>query len=311
MGRVSHLHRTVIAFSTAESIVASFIPQALCFINAVIVEVESAQNRLSGFATQKLANSFPANKRKCKKRICMRIWRMGLLRKVTLSIMALVLLPIVGVCAWLFIYTGDLPDFDHLSQFAPSAQSVVLDSCLSGPSNAVTFDEIGKPLRDALAAAEPARPFPAASLPDRIAVTLLCDRREGEGKRHVNEFRLRWHIRRRFSEKQLFTVYANRAYFGPGATGVEAASQQIFHKATDTLSTEEAAMIAGLLRAPAYYSPYKHPERALERRNRVLENMAAQGSLSVAEAARAEATPLGVVGHLSEKEKSLLPHMPD
>jgi len=109
----------------------------------------------------------------------------------------------------------------------------------------------------------------------------------------------------------LFTVYANRAYFGPGATGVEAASQQFFQKAPDILSAEEAAMIAGLLRAPAYYSPFKHPERALERRNKVLEGMAAQGNLSAVEAARAEATPLGVVGHLSEKEKSLLPHIPD
>ena len=164
MGRVSHLHWTVIAFSTVESIAASFMPQALCLINAVIVEVESAQNHLSGFAVQELANSFPANKRKSKKRLCMRIWRMGLLRKISLSVAALVLLPIIGVCGWLFIYTGDLPDFDHLSQFAPSAQSVVPDSCLAGPSTVVTFGEIGTPLRDALATAELAQPFPSASV---------------------------------------------------------------------------------------------------------------------------------------------------
>jgi membrane carboxypeptidase/penicillin-binding protein len=225
---------------------------------------------------------------------------MGLLRKVSLSVAALVLLPIVGVCGWLFIYTGDLPDFDHLSQFAPSAQSVVLDSCLAGPSTVVTFDGIGKPLRDALATAEPARPFPAASLPDRIAVTLLC-KRESELKRLLNEFRLRGHIRMHFSERQLFTIYANRAYFGPGAIGVENASRQFFHKNADALSAEEAALIAGLIRAPGFYSPYKYPERALERRNKVLEGMAAQGKLSAVEAARAEATPLGVVAHMLEK----------
>jgi penicillin-binding protein 1A len=232
---------------------------------------------------------------------------MGLLRKISFSIAALVLLLVGGVCGWLFVYTGDLPDFDHLSQFAPSAQSVVSDSCLAGPSTVVPFDGTGKPLRDALAAAEPTRFLPAASWPDRIADTLLCNRREGEGKRHLPEFRLSWHIRRRFSERQLITVYANRAYFGPGGTGIEAASRQFFHKAPDTLSAEEAAMIAGLFRAPAIYSPYKHPERALERRNKVLESMAAQGNLSAVEAVRAEATPLGVVGHLSEKGKSLLP----
>ncbi len=88
------------------------------------------------------------------------------LHKIVVSMAVLVLLPIVGVCGWLFVYTGDLPDFDHLSQFAPTAQSLVSDPCLDGPSTVVTFDGIGKPLRDALATAEPARPLPAASLPD-------------------------------------------------------------------------------------------------------------------------------------------------
>jgi hypothetical protein len=159
---------------------------------------------------------------------------MGLLRKISLSIAALVLLPIVGICGWLFFFTGDLPDFDHLSQFAPSGQAVVLDYWLAGPSTVVTFNGIGKPLRDALTTAEPTRQFPAASLPDRIAVTLLC-KREGEGKRHLNEFRLSWHIRMHFSEQQLFTIYANRAYFGPGANGVENASRQFFDKDADAL----------------------------------------------------------------------------
>jgi membrane carboxypeptidase/penicillin-binding protein len=225
---------------------------------------------------------------------------MGLLRKISFSVAALVLLPIIGVCGWLFIYTGDLPDFDHLSQFAPSAQSVVSDSCLAGPSTVVTFGGIGTPLRNALATAELARPFPAASLPDQIAVTLLC-RRQGEGKRHIDEFRLSWHIRMHFSEQQLFTIYANRAYFGPGAIGVENASKQFFHKDADALSAEEAALIAGLIRAPGSYSPYKYPERALERRNKVLEGMAAQGRLSAVEAARAEATPLGIAARMPEK----------
>jgi penicillin-binding protein 1A len=155
-------------------------------------------------------------------------------------------------------------------------------------------------LRNALATAELAQPLPAASLPDRIAVTLLCIR-ETEGKRLLNEFRLRWHIRKHFSEQQLFTIYANRAYFGSGAVGVENASRHFFRKSANALSTEEAALIAGLIRAPATHSPYKYPERALERRNKVLEGIVAQGKLSAAEAARAEATPLGVVAHMPEK----------
>lgn len=221
---------------------------------------------------------------------------MGLVYKILLSIAALVLIAVAGVCGWLFVYKKDLPDTEYLSQFAPGVQTLVPDSCLASTSMAVPFDRIGKPLQDALATAEP-----HVALSDQIARTLMCNRHETAGRYAFDTLRLSWHIRRRFSEQQLFTIYANRAYFGPGATGVEAASQQFFHKASDTLSTEEAAMIAGLLRAPGSYSPYKYPERALERRNKVLASMAAQGKLSAVEAARAERTPLGVVARLSEK----------
>jgi hypothetical protein len=214
---------------------------------------------------------------------------MGLAYKILLSIAVLVLIAVAGVCGWLFVYTKDLPDTEHLSRFAPGVQTLVPDSCLASTSMAVPFDRIGKPLQDALAIAEPHE-----SLPDQIARTLMCNRHERAGRYALNTFRLSGHIRRRFSEQQLFTIYANRAYFGPGATGVEGASRQFFHKDPDTLSTEEAALIAGLLRAPDSFSPYQHPDKALQRRNKVLETMVAQGKLSAGEAARAEAAPLGV-----------------
>jgi hypothetical protein len=168
-----------------------------------------------------------------------------------------------------------LPDTGHLLQFAPSAQSPVSDSCLASPSLAIPFDRIGKTLQDALAAAESPR-----SLPDQIARSLMCNHTGGMGRYHLNSLRLSWHIRRRFSERQVFTIYANRANFGSGATGVENASRQLFGKGADTLSTDEAAFLAGLLRAPDYFSTNKHPQNALERRDKILEAMAAQGKLS-------------------------------
>jgi membrane carboxypeptidase/penicillin-binding protein len=152
--------------------------------------------------------------------------------KISLSMWALVLLAVAGVCSWLFVYTGDLPDTDHLSQFAPSVQSLVFDSCLASPSIAIPFDRIGKTLQDALAAAES-----PTSLPDQIAGTLMCNHSGGMGRYHLNSFRLSWHIRRRFSEQQLFIIYANRAYFGSGASGVESASKQFFRKDSDALNT--------------------------------------------------------------------------
>ena len=141
--------------------------------------------------------------------------------------------------------------------------------------------------QDALAAVES-----PTSLPHQIARSLTCNHTGEMGRYHANNLRLSWHIRRHFSEQQVFTIYANRAYFGSGATGVENASRQLFHKNADSLNTEDAALLAGLLRAPDYFSPYKHPERALQRRNQVLEAMAAQGKISTSDAARAEASPV-------------------
>lgn len=212
---------------------------------------------------------------------------MRTLYKILLLLVGLVLIALALVCSWLFIYTGDLPDIGHLLQFAPSAQSSVSDPCLISPSLAIPFDHIGKTLQDALAAAESPQLFP-----DQIARSLMCSQTGGVGRYHLNSLRLSWHIRRRFSQQQIFAIYANRAYFGSGATGVENASRQFFHKDTDALNTEEAALLAGLLRAPDSFSPYKHPEKALQRRNQVLEHMAAQGKISPSEAARAEATPV-------------------
>lgn len=207
--------------------------------------------------------------------------------KILLAIAALALILLVGVCSWLFVDTGDLPEFDHLSQFAPSIQSVVSDSCLAGPSTSIPFDRIGKSLQDALSTAEP-----ASSIPQRIAMTLMCNRRERAIQYELDTIRLSWHIRMHFSEQQLFTIYVNRAYFGAGMTGVQNASKDLFHKDSEALSIDEAALIAGLLRAPGALSPRKHPERALQRRNKVLEEMVAKGKLSAGDAARLEATPL-------------------
>src|SRR5712691_8778027 len=150
---------------------------------------------------------------------------MGLAYKVSLLLVAIVLFILAGVCSWFFVYTGGLPDTEHLSQFTPSAQSLVSDSCLASTSTIIPFDRIGKPLQDALAAAEP-----HVSLSDQIARTLMCNRDETAGRYTLDTVRLSWHIQRQFSKQQLFTIYANRAYFGPGATGVDGASRQFFHK---------------------------------------------------------------------------------
>jgi hypothetical protein len=212
---------------------------------------------------------------------------MGLLYKIPLAAASLPFVLVIAICGWLLLYTRDLPDFDHLSQFAPTAQSAASDACLPGASLSIPFELMGKPFQDALSAAEPTR-----LQADQIARSLMCHYSAGMGKYHLNTFRLSWQIRRRFSHREIFTIYANRAYFGVGLVGVEKASQEFFQKEPQALNMEEAALLAGLLRGPDYLSPYKNPERALHRRNEVLNEMVAQGKLSEKDAARLAAIPI-------------------
>jgi penicillin-binding protein 1A len=92
-------------------------------------------------------------------------------------------------------------------------------------------------------------------------------------RRKINEAFLAVDIEKNFTKDQIFELYANQVYLGHGAYGVEAASRLYFGKHAKDLSIPEAALIAGLIRAPMYYSPITHPDHATARRNHVLRRM--------------------------------------
>ena len=77
----------------------------------------------------------------------------------------------------------------------------------------------------------------------------------------------------RFSKRQIMALYLNRVSFGSGANGIEAASQRYFAKPAKNLSIGEAALLAGLLRAPSRYNPVNDPDRAADRTKIVLDRM--------------------------------------
>jgi len=212
-------------------------------------------------------------------------WPVKTVFRILIPTVGAIALVITGICAWLFFYVGDLPDFYQLSRFAPNAEVIISNPCLGKPSTVIPFNRIGKALRDALAAAEPTKLIPRYIARDQVG----CNQKGLRPLRfQLNELRLSWHIRRHFSDDQIFTIYANQAYFGAGANGVKSASLAYFHKDPDALSIADAALLAGLLRSPERFSPYKHPDRALQRRNEVLRAMVAQGTITANEAANAE-----------------------
>jgi membrane peptidoglycan carboxypeptidase len=95
----------------------------------------------------------------------------------------------------------------------------------------------------------------------------------------------------RYSKDEILTIYLNRAYLGAGTRGFEAASQRYFGKSAANVTPAEAAMLAGLLKAPTTYAPTNNLQRAQDRANLVIGLMEDQGYLSAAAAAEARAEP--------------------
>ena len=89
----------------------------------------------------------------------------------------------------------------------------------------------------------------------------------------------------KFSKEQILELYLNKVYFGGGAYGIDSASRKFFSHSARELSTAEAAIIAGLVKAPSRYSPTADVDAAVGRANVVLQLMREQGRISASEAA--------------------------
>ena len=115
-------------------------------------------------------------------------------------------------------------------------------------------------------------------------------------KRKAIEILIAVELERKFSKQQIFEFYANWVDLGQRGSftisGFAEASRAYFNKDLRDITLPEAALLAGLVQAPSYLSPYRHPERALERRNLVLDAMLDTHSITKAEADKAKATPL-------------------
>src|SRR5690242_12522208 len=103
--------------------------------------------------------------------------------------------------------------------------------------------------------------------------------------RKVKEAVLAMALERKFGKDQILELYLNRVYFGGGAYGIDAASRTFFGHSADHLSLGEAAIIAGLVKAPSNYSPTADVEAARDRSGVVLETMVRNGFISAADAA--------------------------
>jgi penicillin-binding protein 1A len=102
-------------------------------------------------------------------------------------------------------------------------------------------------------------------------------------------------LERRYTKDRILEMYLNQIYFGHGAYGVEAAARTYFGKSVAELNVRESALLAGLPRAPSYYSPFERTEMAKKRREVVLRRMVEYGALADKDAKRFAATDLGLI----------------
>src|SRR6266853_1776579 len=115
-------------------------------------------------------------------------------------------------------------------------------------------------------------------------------------RRKLIEILIAVELEQKFSKQQIFEFYANRVDLGQRGSftisGLAEGSRSYFNKDLKDINLSEAALLAGLIQAPSYLSPYRHPERALERRNTVIESMVDTHAITREQADKAKAAPL-------------------
>jgi penicillin-binding protein 1A len=110
-------------------------------------------------------------------------------------------------------------------------------------------------------------------------------------KRKAQELLLALWLEQKFTKQQILTLYLNRVYFGGGAYGIDAAARKYYGHSATNLSIAEAALLAGLVKAPSRLAPHINPDGAWQRAQIVLGTMSAAGHLSKAAAAKIKGEP--------------------
>ena len=105
-----------------------------------------------------------------------------------------------------------------------------------------------------------------------------------------------------YDKREILTMYANTVDFGNNSFGIKTAAKTYFNTTPAELTTAQAAVLVGMLKATTYYNPTLHPDHALDRRNVVMSNMIAHGDLSRSEYDSLAATPLNLDIHKEEKK---------
>ena len=256
---------------------------------------------------------------------------------VVFGLLALLAAAVGAAVGVILVYSTGLPQVEQLERYRPSSVTELYDthgriigSFALQRRVVASYDDYPQVLRDALTSIEDkdfythsginlwrivgaayrdvesgGRVQGASTLTMQLARNLFLSP-DRSFYRKIQEALLAIQIERRFTKPQIFTLYANQIFLGHGAYGYEAASEYYFSKPARQLKLEEAALLAGLPKAPQFYSPINHPERALKRRNLVLNAMLEDGKITSAQAEAAKNQP--IILNVQKDPNSLAPH---
>src|SRR5712675_2278511 len=246
-----------------------------------------------------------------------------LVGRVVLGLLVLISALVGATAGLLLVYTTDLPQVEALEAYRPSSITELYDdhgrvigSFALQRRVVAGYEDFAPVLRDALVSIEDkdfyrhsginfwrivgaayrdiesgGKVQGASTLTMQLARNLFLSP-DRSFPRKVQEALLAIQIERRFTKPQIFTLYSNQIFLGHGAYGFEAVSEYYFSKPARQLKLEEAALLAGLPKAPQYYSPITHQDRAQKRRNLVLNAMLEDGRITATQAAEAKAKPV-------------------
>jgi penicillin-binding protein 1A len=237
----------------------------------------------------------------------------------------------------LLVSSTDLPQISQLERYRPSSVTELYDdrgreigSFALQRRVIISYDDIPKVLRDAVISIEDkdferhsgvdvwrvlgaayrdfrsgGRVQGASTLTMQLSRNLFLSADKNYGRK-IQEAMLAIQIERRFTKQQIFTMYANQIFLGQGVYGFEAASEFYFSKHAKDLKLEEAALLAAIPKGPSFYSPVRNPERALHRRNMVINAMLEDGKITAEDAARAKSAPVHL--HIQTAPNSTAPY---
>jgi penicillin-binding protein 1A len=122
-----------------------------------------------------------------------------------------------------------------------------------------------------------------STITQQLAKNLFLTPERSMGRK-IREVLLAFWLEANYSKEEILALYLNRVYFGSGTYGIDAATRKYFAKPIEQLSTSEAALLAGLLKAPTYYAPTVNLKRSQQRSTVVIRRMQEEGYLTKAEA---------------------------